>query len=509
MSIYAKYFDNSFYDETKPKPKDINKILTDDMILICGDFWGIQKFIFERLSTKNASKVLRAKSAFIQLFTEYLSKYICNKFNIDYENILSLTAGKFEILLPKQNIDLNEIQQKIDNYFIDNFYALSGVSICSIKCSKDEFLDSKKYKSLREKIANEVEKQKFNKFNLASQNPVLSYDKEIDNQNLCKICNIRKGKNNCKICNGFIELGKLLVKKDITTISSKDLNIDIDGFEVDLIIDKNIKFYVLKDRYDAPQTFEVLAKNSCKDLETGIKSLAILKADVDSMGNFLKESDVTNSFENFDTFSKTLNNFFALYVPKLMQQRFRNTYTVFAGGDDLFLVGSWDEILELARVIQDDFKKFIKNRLSISFGIAIAKPSHPISYLATHTEELLENSKELDGKDGITLFNESVKWENYIQIFKKLEKEFNKIDEQDLKTTFLYRLLELIELSKKVKYEANWEATLWKSKLNYTFSRNMDAKYSSLLKVLNEQIENNPKETKMFLNEFIYKRRDA
>ena len=509
MSIYAKYFDSSFYDIVKSKSKDINKILTDDMILICGDFWGIQKFIFERLSSKNASKVLRAKSAFVQLFTEYLAKYICNKVGVSYENILSLSAGKFEILLPKKDIDLDEIQQKIDDYFLDNFYALSGVSICSIECNKKDFLESKKYKNLRQKIANEVEKQKFKKFNLTKQNPVLSYDENIDNQSLCKICNIRKDKNNCKICNGFIKLGKLLVKKDITVISSKDLNIDIDGFEVNLIIDKNIKFYVKKDRYDVPQTFEVLAKNSCKELETGIKSLAILKADVDSMGNFLKESDITSGFEIFDTFSKTLNNFFALYVPKLLKEKYKNTYIVFAGGDDLFLVGSWDEILELSRVIQDDFKKFIKNQLSISFGIAIAKPSHPISYLATYTEELLERSKELDGKDGITLFGESVKWENYMQIFKKLENEFAKIDEKDLKTAFLYRLLELIELSKKVKYEAIWEDTIWKSKLNYSFSRNMSKNYNNLLKVLNEQIENNPKETKMFLSEFIYKRREV
>jgi len=512
VSIYSRYFDDSFYSIVKESPKDIGKLLNDNMILICGDFWGIQKFIFERLSSKNASKVLRAKSAFVQLFTEYLAKYICNKVGVSYENILSLSAGKFEILLPKKSIDLDDIQKKIDKYFIDNFYALSGVSICSIECSKDEFLDSKKYKTLREKISNRVELKKFKKFNLTSQAPVLSYDENIDNQNLCKICNIRKSKNgedSCKICNGFIELGKLLVKKDTTLISSKDLNIAIDSFEVDLVIDKNIKFYVKKDSYDAPQTFEVLAKNSCKDLETGIKSLAILKADVDSMGNYLKESDITQSFENFDVFSKTLNNFFSIYVPKLMREKYKNTYTVFAGGDDLFLVGSWDEILELARVIQDDFKKFVKNKLSISFGIAIAKPSHPISHLATYTEELLESSKELDGKDGITLFGESVKWKSYLKTFKELEKEFVKIDKKDLKTAFLYRLLELIELSKKVKYEANWEATIWKSKLNYSFSRNMSKNYNGLLKVLNEQIENYPKETKIFLSEFIYKRREV
>ena len=62
-------------------------------------------------------------------------------------------------------------------------------------------------------------------------------------------------------------------------------------------------------------------------------------------------------------------------------------------------------------------------------------------------------------------------------------------------------------MSKKVNDD--WKATIWKSKLNYSFSRNMPKKYEGLLNLLNKKIENNPKETKMFLNEFIYKRRDV
>ena len=81
--IYEKYFDKSFYEVTKTSTRNIKNSLQDNMMLICGDFWGIQKFIFERLSSKNASKVLRAKSAFIQLFTEYLAKYIRNKLEIN------------------------------------------------------------------------------------------------------------------------------------------------------------------------------------------------------------------------------------------------------------------------------------------------------------------------------------------------------------------------------------------------------------------------------------------
>ncbi len=101
------------------------------------------------------------------------------------------------------------------------------------------------------------------------------------------------------------------------------------------------------------------------------------------MGKFLENSDVTNSFESFDSFSKTMDNFFSLYVPKMMKENYPNTYTVFAGGDDLFLLGAWNEILDLARDIEKEFKLFVNDdKLSISFGIAIAKPTTPIRYLA-------------------------------------------------------------------------------------------------------------------------------
>lgn len=190
-----------------------------------------------------------------------------------------------------------------------------------------------------------------------------------------------------------------------------------------------------------------------------------------------------------------------------MQEKFPNTYTVFAGGDDLFLLGSWDVILELARFIESEFKRFVKSKdITISFGIALAKPSKPISYLAHETEHLLEESKDLNGKDAITLFGETVKWQSYNNIFKTLREEFEKIEEKDINTAFWYRLLDFCDMSKKAK-EFPIE-NMWKSKLVYSFTRNMDKKYISLLNILNDSIEKYPKETKITICEFIYKRRD-
>ncbi len=511
MSKFEQYFNKDFQHLLGEKI-DLNQLLQGDLTIISGDFYGIQKFIFEGLVTKQASKVLRAKSAFVQLFTITLARYICDKLDIDEKSIISSNAGKFEIISQKNDEELlNKISTIVDSYFIKNFHGLSGMSITFVQCTKNDFIDSGKYQILRKKIADTIELKKFHKFDLQNQQTVLNYDDNIDNQSLCKVCNIRKiSKENCDICNMFIELGKRLVDDKVKEVSSRDdLKIFFEDFDTKIVLDKKIKSYILKDSFNAPQTFEVIAQNSCEAIDTGIESLGILKADVDGMGNFIKNSPLKLSFEEFDMFSKTIDNFFSLHIPKVMQEKYPNSYTVFAGGDDLFLVGSWDVILELARFIESEFKKFIKSKeLTISFGIAIAKPSTPISYLAEYTEHLLEEAKAIDDKkDAISLFGETVKWESYKKIVLILENEFSKLSKEDINTALLYRLLEFCDMSKKAK-EGDIQATMWKSKLRYSFSRNNAKLGETFFMVLDNAIDNNPKESKMYLSEFIYKRRD-
>ena len=118
----------------------------------------------------------------------------------------------------------------------------------------------------------------------------------------------------------------------------------------------------------------------------------------------------------------------------------------------------------------------------------------------------MEESKDLDGKDAITLFGETVKWNSYKKVFDEFETVFKPLENKQINTAFLYRLLDFCEMSKESK--TNPMATIWKSKLRYSFSRNNDNLGENIYKLLDEKIEKNPKETKMFLSEFIYKRRD-
>ncbi len=92
-----------------------------------------------------------------------------------------------------------------------------------------------------------------------------------------------------------------------------------------------------------PKTFSHIALNGLENINgkwIGVDNLGIIKADVDDLGLIfgcgLSKKRFTIS--RLYTMSTQFNNFFSLYVPYILEtkQEFKNIYTVFAGGDDLF-----------------------------------------------------------------------------------------------------------------------------------------------------------------------------
>jgi len=534
-------------------------------LIIAGDFFGIQDFIFDEVKTKFAAKVLRAKSAYIQLLIKVLAYYVCEKLGISHYSIISTHAGKFEILAPneKEIIEkLKDLQKELNDYFVEEFFGMTGVGIAFEEASVGDFILKDRYKKLRERLANIVEEIKFKKFGLNEIGyKLFNIDKDLNNQNLCEFCLKRKGKKEkeyviCDSCKRFVTLGKKLVKYNYIAITkrenkdnikifkdyyvhffdnpSKELAKD-DIFIFDISKDSEfngmekweLKSYVATTKDKEILTLEDLAKLSVSDNEeAGVEAIMSLKGDADGMGNFIKDSHVTNSFAKYNFFAKMIDYYFSVYVTeKFMKDK--PFYTVFAGGDDIFVLGAWDEVIKLSQLIRDGFVKFTDNKLTFSVGLIMSKANKPVNFLAKTTEEALEKSKEYccvmeediceDNiedcnekgikKDALTMFNETMKWDNYEKVKNKFFNKFKHPLNKEFPTTFLYRLLDLCEMSKNVKYNRNIENTIWKSKLSYIYTRNISDKEFDLLEFLDEIIKNYPKESKVNLFEYIYKNR--
>ena len=80
----------------------------------------------------------------------------------------------------------------------------------------------------------------------------------------------------------------------------------------------------------------------------------------------------------------------------------RNVTICYSGGDDLFIVGAWNEVVELAIDIRRCFARFSQNTLTISAGIGVYESKYPIAAIAGEVAELEDASKSLPGKDAVT-----------------------------------------------------------------------------------------------------------
>ena len=82
------------------------------------------------------------------------------------------------------------------------------------------------------------------------------------------------------------------------------------------------------------------------------------------------------------TLSRQLSVFFKYYIRDILEngeysiqgedsKRKRKVTIVYSGGDDVFLVGSWNDVIEAAVDLSEKFKCYTQGTLSISAGIGI------------------------------------------------------------------------------------------------------------------------------------------
>lgn len=224
----------------------------------------------------------------------------------------------------------------------------------------------------------------------------------------------------------------------------------------------------------APKTFEHLARDDWWVDEQGhwhgVEALAVLKGDVDNLGRIFEKGLERPTFAKWASLSRQVNAFFAVHLPVLCKQEFPNTYTVFAGGDDFFLLGPWHSTVHLARRMREDFSRWVarNEELHFSAGIVMSKPGLPVPSLGTMAEDALESSKGLEGKNALTLFGETASWHDFEALWKTHEGIRELSRRYDLSTGYLYRLQELAWMSEKLKSSRpDYENAIWQSWFAY------------------------------------------
>ena len=176
-------------------------------------------------------------------------------------------------------------------------------------------------------------------------------------------------------------------------------------------------------RAGEPRTFAMLAEEARippqKEGEAwrSVACLAACKADVDNLGlifgmGFGTGRDSRFSISRFAMLSRMMNHFFGAHLMRVIEREFPDIYVIFAGGDDLFVLGPWSEVVDFALRLQADFTAFSGGNpaVTLSAGLPVVKPRLPLRALREAAEAALEQSKEEPGKNAATLFGVSAPW---------------------------------------------------------------------------------------------------
>lgn len=245
-------------------------------------------------------------------------------------------------------------------------------------------------------------------------------------------------------------------------------------------------------------TFQCISASARrKNNGKGVDHLAVIKADVDDLG-FIFNNGLGEAFSisRYASLSRMLNYFFTGWLIEEIREKFPMTYTVYAGGDDLLLIAPWEDALKLGCQIRMKFKFYVGENpnITISMGINLMRPGSPVKLATKGADDNLDKSKEVedadeseevDGKNSITVFNTTVRWDEFPVLEKFMSALNDAFNEDEVNASFLYRLLKYHEMYLSFVERQIIEGLRFHSLLARDVRRNIEKKDKTNQKIIN------------------------
>lgn len=541
LSVYHQ--ENGFSSENLESNDALNQ---PKFLLLQGDFFGIQDFIFSggSESNKQAAKLLRGRSFQVSLFTELAALKLLSACNLPSTSQIMNAAGKFLIIAPnteRVKKAIESIQQELNQWFITNTYGLVGLGIAVKSASCNDFLGDN-FKRLRDGLFKSLEEIKLQRLDLTESTPSvqdISYP-----YGCCKLNSyfpaVDEKEGLSIISKDQIEIGRLLANKSRIIICNENseinqnyrtqsLNLSIFGYRIiftngkkdtgdfgypvklnqiqrfwDFSLAENttqpiwngyarryINAYVpyfketdkfVSEKYkgveneidpNSVKTFDFIASEDRQlqgEKYQGQVALMTLKGDVDNLGKIFEKGFNPPNLAKMSGLSRLMNQFFSLWLPAYCAEKSPNMYTVFAGGDDFFLIGSWYSTQKVAYAMRQRFIDYVAKNPEIHFsaGMVMTKVGMPVPRLGELAEDALEKAKGVEGKNAVTIYHQAVAWDKW-QSLSDLEDEIERLArEYRISTSYLYSL---IYFAKQANEKDKIENTMWRSRFYYKTAR--------------------------------------
>ncbi|MDO5563207.1 MAG: type III-A CRISPR-associated protein Cas10/Csm1 [Synergistaceae bacterium] len=385
------------------------------------DFSGIQKFIYN-IASKNALKSLRSRSFVLEMLMEYLMDELIERCCVSRANLIYTGGGHSYLLLPNTDETkeaLKVFERSVNRWLMDEFEASLYVACAWCECSGDDLCnrpsEAAPYPAIYRELSREIAAKKLHRY---SPDELRSLNgRKVDGARECRICgradDLAGDGDICSWCDMFAKISETLLRRDMFAVVVDEAlekapmvrmpNVFGDGARYlafvshDTVVElhksllarrvysknmphtgMNYSTNLYMGDYVQSKYMDDLAANS-----EGIKRIAILRADVDNLGlaftsGFERlgsgDKDVYKTLSRSAAFSRQMSLFFKYHINSILSgkddgisylkladtegERGKNALIVYSGGDDIFLVGAWDDIIEAAVDIRSAFRKF-------------------------------------------------------------------------------------------------------------------------------------------------------
>ena len=534
-------------DALFPKPQDSDQNIS---ALIKGDISGIQNFLYQILSD-GAANQLRGRSFYLQLLTESIAHYVLEQFELPITNLLLASGGHFYILAPdtEAKTKLDSIRQNISKKLWelhkgDLACILAGISIKARDFGPKNFPD--KWKAVSEKVEERKQKKwaemgtqdmfetlfepheephqnrenpwKFDdlgkklrapKYLVTFDVPVSAVPEKPDWCDALKAFGIEV--RLCENIDEKVEKPEHANNAVIYRLSNTDFLTDegLENFQWESCpasYDFRIFRPVIAYRHDTHDAEKIADYDYLAEASEGVHWLGALRMDVDDLGTVFTDKLGNATISRLATLSEAFRLFFEGYVPELCRQYNKKRdheilELIYAGGDDLFLVGGWSALPDIAERIRSEFRHFVTgDHVTLSGGIAIEHKKYPLYQFAAQSGEAEKTAKGLDKKNAITFLQKPMKWQVFAEVRNWHQKFVDALTGQDPLPRDLLTRLSQIYSEKELK-EHRWA---WRSL--YYFHRLQERyKYDAQKTFLRElKRELNHQDSSQFREELIH-----
>ena len=153
----------------------------------------------------------------------------------------------------------------------------------------------------------------------------------------------------------------------------------------------------------------------------GSDLIGCLRMDVDDFGDLFSRKLADPTIAAISNLSRSMNLFFKGYLNQICGMKLgeslmplditgkkekkktqgRDVSIIYSGGDDLFIVGAWDDIAELAFDINTCFNAFscCNPDVHLSAGVTLHKPKFPLYQMARISKQAEEAAKKFKGQE--------------------------------------------------------------------------------------------------------------